>query len=163
MKRKLCSSGGYTMPELLAALAVLAIMLSALGAGTAASVTVYRQSSALSEANVLTSTLFEAIADELRFAADITTADDGDPATADPLDTFTSTHYGIEAGFSNEDGRIRVSGRDLIGEKTYTGLDAAADIRYSFGVFAVRIVVTDPNQDSAECGRAEFSIAPLNP
>jgi len=158
MKGKLRSSGGFTFFETLAALAVMSIMLLALGAGTAASVTVYRQSTAFSEANVLSSTLFQAISNELRFATDITTI-------GSEVDTFTSANYGVGATITNDtlSGRVKISGGDLIGEKSYTSLEAAADITYSSGVFAVAIVVTDPNQDFAVCSNAEFSITPLNP
>lgn len=160
MKRKLRSSGGFTLMESLAALAILTIMLTALVAGTSASVTVYKQSTALSEANVLSSTLFETISDELRFATAITT-------TGGDLHTFTSLNYGANASFINEDGRVKISAgalsHDLIGQKVYTGLAATADITYSSGSFSVIVSVTDPKQDFAECNRAEFSITRLNP
>ncbi len=157
MKRKMLSSAGYTLIEILAALAVLSLMLLALGAGTASSVRVYRQSTALSEAGVLSSTLFEALADELRFASHITTRADS------TLDTYTSVYHGPHASLTVHGGRVLVSDRPLLGEKTYTDLDASADITYSGGVFDVVVVVTDPGQEDIECGRAEFSVAPLNP
>lgn len=161
MKRKLRSSSGFTLLESLVAIAILALMLTALGAGTAASVRVYKQSTALSEANILSSTLFEAISDELRFAADITTAS-GQPV-------FTSPNHGANVSISSDGGRVKIfrSGLpvgDLIGEKAYTSLNAAIEtLSYSSDVFAVAIVITDPSQDSAVCSRAEFYIAPLNP
>ncbi|NCB62074.1 MAG: type II secretion system protein [Clostridia bacterium] len=159
MKRKLCSSCGFTMLESLAALAIVAIMLTAVVAGTAASVAVYKQSTALSESKVLSSTLFESLSDELRFATDITVVGDGD----NHLSTFTSASYGFNTSFSNEAGRIKISGGDLISDLTYTGLDAAADITYAAGVFDVVLVVTDPSREDAACSRAEFSVMPLNP
>ncbi len=146
------------MLESLAALAVVVMLLAAVATGTAASVTVYKQSTSLSEGKVLASTLFEAVSDELRFASNITIVGDGD----DHLNTFTSVNHGFSAGFSNEDGRIRISGGDLISDLAYTGLEATADITYSSGVFDVIIVVTDPSLSGAERSRAEFSITPLN-
>ena len=159
MKRKLSSQGGYTILESLAALAIVAILMTAVGAGVSASVTVYRQSTALSEATVLSSTLSETIADELRFAADVTVVGGGD----NHVSTFTSARYGLDAVISNEDGRIRISGYDLISGHSYTGLDAAAEITYTAGVFDVAVVVTDPSRGDAACARAEFSVVPLNP
>lgn len=159
MKGKLCSSGGYTVLESLAAMIIVVILLSAIATGTAVSVTVYKQSTSLSEGEVLSSTLFEAISDELRFASNITVVGGGD----DHLNTFTSVNYGLGAGFSNEAGRIKIADSNLLSEPTYTGLDATADITYASGVFDVAVVVTDPNRGDAECSRAEFNITPLNP
>lgn len=159
MKRKLSSRGGYTLLESLAAIAIVAIMMTAVAAGVSASVTVYKQSTAISEAAVLSSTLFETIADELRFATEITVVGGGD----DHLSTFTSARYGLNAEISNADGRVKISGHDLVSQHSYTGLDAAAEITYTAGVFDVTIVVTDPSRSDALCARAEFSVAPLNP
>jgi len=163
MRRKLFSTGGYTILESLVALVIVVIMITAAASAAVASATVYKQSTALSEAGVLCSTLSESISDELRFAADITVAPGGD----NHLNTFTSVNYGPGSSFSNEEGRIGIltggTNRSLISDLTYTGLEAAAQMTYDSGVFYVILVVTAPDSGNAECARAEFSIAPLNP
>jgi len=157
MKKKLRSTQGFTLMETLASLVILALMGSLLGGGISSSVRIYRQSTALSESDTLSSTLFEAISDELRFATDITTADGN-------LDTYTSLRYGSGTRFSNgPDGRIQINGQDLVSQPTYTGLNASAIIGYSSGLFHVSLSVTDPDQGGLECSRIDFTIRPLNP
>lgn len=157
MKRKLRSTQGFTLMETLASLVILALMGSLLGGGISSSVRIYRQSTALSESDTLSSTLFEAISDELRFATDITTAD-GD------LNTYTSLQYGSDTRFTNgPDGRIKIDGQDLINQLSYTGLNASVIIGYSSGLFHISLSITDPGQGGIECSRINFTIRPLNP
>lgn len=161
MNRKLRSSGGFTLTEMLAAIVILLLTVTALGAGISASVRVYQQSVTLSEAGTLLSTLTEAVSDELRFAENIIV--ETDASGARHL-TFTSVNYGVDASFSNgDDGRIKISGADLVGEMAYSSLHTAAEIDYSAGSFSVLLSITDPKQDNFTCRRAEFSIVPLNP
>ncbi len=159
MKHKLRSKKGFTMLESLAAVAIVALIMVAVGAGTTSSLSVYKQSTAISEASILSSSLFQAIADELRFAKDITTVS----ATDNNLSTFTSKNYGEKVSFSNTGGRVTIGGTDIVGEKAYTGLQARADILYSSGAFTVTITVTDPTRGGVTSGSAVFSVTPLNP
>ena len=69
MRRKLRSKGGFTLTELLTAVAILGLIAAALGVGLPTAVRAYRQVTAGAEAQVLCSTLSTAIADELRYAA----------------------------------------------------------------------------------------------
>ena len=69
MRRKLRSKGGFTLTELLTAVAILGLIAAALEVGLPTAVRAYRQVTASAEAQVLCSTLSTAIADELRYAA----------------------------------------------------------------------------------------------
>jgi prepilin-type N-terminal cleavage/methylation domain-containing protein len=159
MKRKLQTSHGFSLFEILVAIIILSLVITVLSSSTAASLRIYRESTALSEATILSSTLFEAISDELRFATDVTTTATG------ALHTFTSTNYGVNASFSNDEanGQIKIAGADLIGKLAYTSLHATASITYESSSFHVVIEITDPNQDDAVCSNIAFDIQQLNP
>jgi len=158
MNEKLEKNGGFTLFETIVAVCILTIVVTTLSAGTVTSLKVYRQSTALSEATILSSTLFSAISDELRFATDVTTTPAGE------LDTFTSRNYGVGAKFSNHeaDGRIKLSGGDIIGKMAYTNLQASATIYYDAGIFDVRILVMDPEQNFTTCSDIGFCVKQLN-
>lgn len=160
LKRKLRSRAGLTLTELLAAMAVLALLGTAIGAGTSAATRVYRQSTTFSEAAVLASTLTEAIADELRYATDLPKADMKNPS-------FTSQTYGKDTSITNgtgdDEGRLMIGTHALVGSRTYTsGLTATAEIEWMAAdkIFDVQLTITDSS--GAEQKIAEFSIAPIN-
>lgn len=159
MKRKLQTCSGFGLFEILVAIIMLSLVVTVLSSSTAASLRIYRQSTALSEATILSSTLFEAISDELRFATDVTITANG------TLHTFTSPNYGVNASFTNdsEDGQIKIAGSDLIGKMAYTTLRATANITYDSPYFHVVIEIIDPNQDDTVCSNVVFDIQQLNP
>lgn len=92
-----------------------------------------------SEANLLASTLTEAVADELRFALNIK----GNGNTF----TFDSVRYGAGVTLWTEDGRLKAGSIDLVGEGTYTdGLRVDRfDLSYQDELF--RLVMTIVNQE----------------
>lgn len=159
LKRKLRSRAGMTLTELLAAMAVLALLGTAIGAGTSAATRVYRQSTTFSEAAVLASTLTEAIADELRYAT-------GLPETDTPDDpSFTSQTYGkgvsITNGIDDDAGHLMIGSHALVGSRTYTsGLTAVVDIEWKDKAFDVTLTINDAS--AVKQKEAKFSIAPIN-
>lgn len=158
MKQKLKSKKGFSTLESLAALGIVALIMVVIGAGTSVSLSVYKESTAISEASVLSSSLFQAVSDELRFSKDITTVS----ASDNHLKTFTSKNYGPNVNFANTSGRVTLGGTNIVGEKSYTGLQATVDILYNSGAFTVTITVTDPTRGNAQSGRAVYTVKPLN-
>lgn len=158
LKRKLRSRAGMTLTELLAAMAVLALLGTAIGAGTSAATRVYRQSTTFSEAAVLASTLTEAIADELRYATDLPETDASNPP-------FTSQTYGkgvsITNGIDDDEGHLMIGSHALVGSRTYTsGLTAVVDIEWKGKAFDVTLTINDAS--AVKRKEAKFSIAPIN-
>lgn len=161
LKRKLRARAGMTLTELLAAIAIMALLGTAISVGTSAALRVYRASTAVSEAGVLKSTLAAAIMDELRYATDI-------DAGASPV-TYRSATYGKNVSITvDSEGRLLVKGdsikepQPLVGSKTYTsGLTVKAlDIVYGEGVFTVTLTVGDA--DGELTSTAAFKIDPIN-
>ena len=68
MRKKLDSSGGFTLVEMLCAVAILTLLCLMLGTGMQAAMETYREITAESETQLLLNTLVDANADELRYA-----------------------------------------------------------------------------------------------
>lgn len=159
LKRKLCARAGMTLTELLAAIAIMALLGTAISVGTGAALRVYRASTAVSEAGVLKSTLAAAIMDELRYATDI-------DAGASPV-TYRSDTYGKNTSITvstadDSEGQLLVKEQPLVGSRTYTsGLTVKTlDIVYDEGVFTVTLTVGDA--DGELTSTAAFKIDPIN-
>lgn len=160
LKRKLASRRGVTLSEMLVTVAILGLVTLAVSVGISSALRVYNQSVALSDAQTLSSTLSQAIMDELRYARDI--------SSKDGL-KFTSANYGLNASFSvGADGRIKVGdgdpahGKDLVGSGAYAGLGAGAEISYdsSTQCFTVRLTIY---QGTEALRLNTFSVRALNP
>lgn len=169
VKKKLRSRRGMSLSEVLVALLILSLVTVGVATGVNASLRIYRQSVALSDAQTLSSTLSEALMDELRYARNIS---DG----AAP--TFTSVSFGEGVAVRSSGGYIIVSppvremGDDmkswplLVGTGAYAGhLTAEADVDYTGGVFAVTLNIYDSAAEGsapASLRTVEFSVRPLN-
>ena len=94
LKCKLASRRGVTLSEMLVTVAILGLVTLAVSVGISSALRVYNQSVTLSDAQTLTSTLTQAIMDELRYARDIKTNEEG------ALSSYTSMDYGLNAAFS---------------------------------------------------------------
>ncbi|MDO4271210.1 MAG: prepilin-type N-terminal cleavage/methylation domain-containing protein [Eubacteriales bacterium] len=165
--KKLRGRGGMTLAEMLAAVAVFSVLMAAIGTGTAAALKVYRQSTDLSEAAVLASTLSEAVMDELRYAVDPGNALD---AAEESHAVFTSRTYGKNVSFVSNwvDGRVYIGPladgtkqSPLLGSKAYQhGLKASVHAEYGGGVYTVTIAVSGGK--SAALQEREFTVRPVN-
>lgn len=143
-----------TLTELLSAVLILALVAAGTAAGVSASLRVYRQSTALSDAQTLTSTLSIALMDELRFARN--TAGGG---TA----VFTSSTFGPNVRVdANADGHVTVGGKELIGSGAYAGLTAETGVYYFDGLFDVTIKVCRAGDNGQPIQNVKFSVRPLN-
>lgn len=150
--KKLRTKSGATLSELLVAIAVLSLVTLAVAVGINASLRVYRQSVDLSDAQTLTSTLSQALMDELRYARDI--------RTEDGRVVYTSTSYGLNASISvDPSGQLLVSGSPLVGSGSYAGLTAGIQLEYN-GTY-IEVMLTISNADGP-IYQAVFSVRPLN-
>ena len=156
MRRKLRSKGGFTLTELLTAVAILGLIAAALEVGLPTAVRAYRQVTASAEAQVLCSTLSTAIADELRYAA--APRENGGAAQ------FDSAAFGRNVSFGTDgSGKITIGGLPLVGDGAYTsglGADAEVSYRQADGLFTVRLVITDAQGQIR--ARSELTVDPLN-
>ncbi len=152
-KVKLASRRGMTLTELLAAVLILALVAAGTAAGVSVSLRVYRQSTALSDAQTLTSTLSIALMDELRCARD--------PGGSDTA-VFTSSTFGPNVQVdTNVDGHVTVGGKELIGSGAYAGLTAEAGVYYYDGLFDVTIKVCRASTNEM-LQEVAFLVRPLN-
>lgn len=155
LKRKLASRRGVTLSEMLVTVAILGLVTLAVSVGISSALRVYNQSVTLSDAQTLTSTLSQAIMDELRYARDI---DD----KQNPIQ-FTSMNYGLNAAFAvDAEQHITVGGKALVGSGAYAGLGAGAEISYdsSTRCFTVKLTIS---QGTEALRLNTFSVRALNP
>ena len=71
MKRKINSEAGFTLVEMLAAVVILVMLSLMLGTGLQMTMDSYQKITAQSEVDLLASTAVNALADDLRFARDV--------------------------------------------------------------------------------------------
>ena len=140
----------FSLSEALVTLALMSLVAASIGVGITSALSAYRNNRASSEASVLCGTLAVELADELRFARDI--AGEGEAVI------FTSLRYGSQVAVEGAAGRVLIGGRQVLGEKAYTGLDAQTTVAYEDGAFQVTILVTHAGELRAQ---AQFEVTPL--
>ena len=150
MRKKLRSTRGLTLTEVLATALILALVAAAIGVGVNTALRVYRESVTLSDAQTLSSTLSQALMDELRYARDIQA--DG---------SYTSGVYGPGSKIGSTDGRVTVKNQPLVGEGAYGNgqFSAGALVQYTDGAFQVTLTISEQAQ---EIQKVEFSVCPIN-
>ena len=156
LKQKLRGKAGFTLTELLLAVAILGILFATIVVGVNAAAKVYRRSVAFSDAQTLTSTLSEALSNELRYARNI-------KAGAGSV-SFDSDTFGAGVSVSSPGGRITV-GRGtqqykLLSDSAYTsGLTAGANVSYAAGLFTVTLTVSAAELSPLD---TTFTVSALN-
>ena len=160
MKRKCRSKRGFTLTELLAAVAILGLLSAAVATGVPVAVRAYRQVTTSAEAGVLCSTLSTALSDELRFATN--------PRNTESGLVFDSPVFGAGVSVGKAEVTagtlvqqvVTVGGTRLLGDKAYSsGLSAEAAVSYD-GLYEIQITVSDAT--GRLWAAAAFSVAPLN-
>ena len=154
IRRKLRERRGITLSEMLVALAILGLVCLAVAGGLSASLGIYRDSVALSDAQTLASTLTQALMDDLRFARDFQTDAGGGLS-------YTSPSYGEGATVGQSEGHITIHGYELVGSGAYAGLTARAEelgydgetVRVSLSIHAGTTLVRT----------VDIAVRPLNP
>jgi len=123
----------------------------------------YREVTAVSETQLLLSTLTNALSDELRYARDIVTKTE----TADSLgnvDRFLSVSYGRNTRLSLQDGQLYANNKRVLAAGAYgNGAYSITNLRIVYdeadGVFQVDVAVGGPDHIAAE---TSLAIRPLN-
>lgn len=151
IKKKLASKRGFSLSEVLVTLAIMSLVGVAIGLGISAAGEAYNNITTGSNAEMLCTTLATELADELRFAEEISTG--GNRLT------FTSRRFGAGVSVSSDEGRVQIGQNDILAEKAYTGLDAQATVAFEGGVFSVEIVVT---RNDTQWADAHFKVSPIS-
>ena len=88
--KKLRSSGGFTLIEVLASMLILTFLVIGMGPGMKTAMTVYQESTFQSSSTALIGTMNSTLGDVLRYAEDVTMDEDSE------IFTFTNTDYGYQ-------------------------------------------------------------------
>lgn len=124
MRKKLNSESGLTLVEMLCAVAILVLLVLLLSTGMQMALRTYRDIVAQSEVDLLLSTAVDAIADDLRYAQDV--------SKSGANFTYTSDSFGKDAsiivsGDEKSKGQIMVGGMRLLPTGAY-GLNRAYEV-----------------------------------
>lgn len=156
MKKKLRSSKGMMLTELLVALAVVSLISMSLAVGVSSAANVYRESTQLFEAETLCGTILTYLEDEFRFGRNIRTETTGEGAETKTKVIFDSQTFGNDVEVVvNEQGKIWIKnstgsadpGFALLGDKAYTSglkvleLEGQNMISYADGKVTIKIAV----------------------
>ena len=147
---KLRSRRGVTLTEVLLTVLITAMTASVAAVGVTSSLRVYNDSTALSDAQTLSSTIAQTIMDELRFADDI--AWDADSVV------FTSKTYGSNSEIVSEGGYIYINGKAILPDGAYAGYTAETDVKYDGAEFDVVITIYSSGK---QISAADFSVCPI--
>ncbi len=163
LREKLRARRGMTLSEMLVAVLILGLVTVGVSAGVSASLRVYRESTALADAQTLSSTLSIALMDEMRYAQGVQGLHNDGGHSGIEYTTFTSATFGpnVQVGLDGN-GHVTVGGKELIGSGAYAGLEVG-DIHVDYGVdgcFHVQLQIN--RADGGGKYTHEFSVRPLN-
>ena len=157
LKQILKNQRGFTLVEMLCAVLVLGFLGLLLNSGIMMAVRNYHEVTAVSEAQVLLSTLSDALLDDLRYARQVQTVDD-------KLVSYTSDSYGSNTAFSLNDGHPLAAGQRVLPPGAYDngryGLPDLPEITYKDGCFNVSLRVQET--DGGIFAENTFSVYCLN-
>lgn len=152
MKKKLRSSRGMTLTEVVMALAIVALLGVALTTGINGAVKVYRDATRLYEAETLCGTILTYLEDEYRFGRNIQS--DG---------TFDSQAFGNSITPEiDTNGQIKLGGSKLLVDTAYTSRlkVSKCDVKYEDG--KVTIAVSVSSETTGVQVDHSVTVAPLN-
>lgn len=135
MRKKLRGEGGLTLVEMLAAVVILILLGLLLNTGLQMAVNSYRTIVARSKTELLLSTAVDALADDLRYARDV--------SGSGTAFTYTSDSFGADAALGlNSDGQIVAKVGDEEKRLLSTG---AYGLNGAYQVKEMKISYTRPN------------------
>ena len=117
---KLQSERGFTLAELLATIAIMAIVMGVVAGGASSLIKVYKSIRLRADAQTLLSTSVMAVSDEMYTAHDVVTDDAGKVTTfvSDDIGTVTIS----QGSFTDADGKtlncIMINGNNVVASKT---------------------------------------------
>lgn len=169
MRRKRNSESGLTLVEVLAAVVILILLGLLLNTGLQMAMNTYRAITAQSEVELLLSTAVDALANDLRYARDVSGSGDSF--------TYTSDSFGENTSLTLDEGQIMANGKRLLSTGAY-GLNGAYQVKQVPGdteivtctedngeiTFTIKLrVETTDGKISAETPDAGVIIRCLNP
>lgn len=141
MKKKLNSQSGLTVVELLAATVVLMLLGLMLNTGLQTALSTYRAIVAQSELELLLSTAVDALADDLRYARDVS----GENTSF----TYTSDSFGEGTKLTVDSaGQIKANGKRVLSTGAY-GLNEAYKVKEDMEI----------SYDGASCFTINLTVA----
>lgn len=167
MRKKLRSEGGLTLVELLCTVVILMLLGLMLNTGLQMAMRSYQDMTAQSEAQMLLSTLADALADDLRYATDVVTEADGTLRYSS--DSYGRASLTVDSG----SGQVKANGKRVLPAGAYgngaykvTEMDVTYEVVSHIdpddddGLFKVKLKVEQTNGTvSAE---TEFTVRCLN-
>lgn len=120
MRRKRSSESGLTLVEMLAAVVILILLGLLLNTGLQMAMNTYRAIVAQSEVELLLSTAVDALANDLRYARDVS----GSGGSF----TYTSDSFGENTSLTLDGGRIMANNKRLLSTGAY-GLNGAYQVK----------------------------------
>lgn len=135
IKNKLKSKQGFSLSEILVALVIMSLTGAAIAVGISVAASAYIDITDSSEASILCSTLTTQIADQIRFADDVS-----------------------DISIESIDGHITINGIPLLSSAGYMGF--SADVEMS-GTDIINVKITI-SKESKTYETAEFSVSPIN-
>lgn len=139
--KKLGRTAGMTLMETLVALLLLGMMSGIMLVGVNSAAKTYRQSVAVSEVQTAASTLMQVLANELRYAQDVTVG-----GYNNELQSYTSLRYGKESSLVNNlsTGQLQVGDRLLVSSGVYAGGNLRVtnfSVTFTDGIFTVKLTL----------------------
>lgn len=162
MRKKLNSRSGLTLVEMMAATVILILLGLILNTGLQMSMNTYRSITAQSELELLLSTAVDALADDLRYARNVSPQGGSFTYTSDSFGRGTSLTV------DSEDGQIKAGGKRLLSTGAY-GLEGAykvdaMDIQYAEPCFTIQLTVaTQDGRISVSTPEGGVTVRCLNP
>ena len=163
MRRKTRSrKGGFTLAETLVVIVLLALMTSAGAVGVSAVMATRVGMIQAADAEILGSTAFQAIANELRFGQNIKVGDDDQAGESVSLDSLT---YGLNKKILLESGKLKYGDADkdqVLSESAYSGLDISSlqFVRQDDGSIKISLAVS--GNKGKQLWSGEVTVVPLN-
>ena len=155
------SRRGFTLTETLVTLLIVSLLSMAIAVGIGAAARVYKESVAMSESQLLASTLSKAMMDELRYAREL-------PDTAADNPAFDSSTFGSGVQFSTDaaTGQLKLGSYYLVSSGAYsTNTDqhkrAEAQVQWTGSQFQVTLTIF--LGETRVLNTVEFTVTPLNP
>lgn len=173
MRKKLRSERGLTLVELLCTVVILMLLGLMLNTGLQMAMRSYQDMTAQSEVQMLLSTLSDALADDLRYATDVTTKSDTESGQK-LLDCYSSDSYGSSSSLTIDNGQVMANGKRVLPAGAYgngaykladddedgNGCADGLEITYADGLFKVKLKVEQTN-GTVSAG-TEFTVRCLN-
>lgn len=159
--KKLRSRGGMTLTELLCAVVIVFLLSGLLAVGVRFAARAYRQSMAVSQAQVLSSTLTAAVSDKLRYCGSV--SPDGDQIFIRDMGSVEGDEKG-EVFRVSADGELLLGENKLLGSRTYPQGLQVEDFHMEYdstgGIFRVSFRIADSG--GTELAAAEFEVKRVN-